>query len=247
MSIRGKPGRPKLGETGPRVDTSIDIVGGYIPVGVEEDDTTREVIRQIQNIWRRLTDKQKRVIILFEASPDPAGIASRAGFSGKGAAGKVEEELQLPLVRQVLHLRSALVGSVMPTAMSKRLLTSFVLGTHPVQQTAATFLQAIKLLALLNGEIEPEVKADDLEAGAVAGVTRDENDRIMRETMGSANVADVIRARSQAAAAERAIALEVETPEATPEPVAAAVAEVVKVKPLSKVEQMLAAGSRRKA
>lgn len=209
-----KGGRPRRGTT---KAMPLDLAGGWLPAGVEEDDSNREVCRQLRTMWARLTERQQRVVLLFEASPDPEAIAKAAGFSGKGAAQKVEEELTNVVVRHVMHMRNLLLGGTLSTLVSRRVLASVIMGTHPtVQVTGPVLLNAIKLNALLAGEMVPEVKPEDMPAGATADATREESDRIIRATLGADNLADVLRERSAAAAKERADALRIDTDASQP-------------------------------
>lgn len=211
-----KGGRPLAGTT---KALQLDLAGGWLPPGVQEDDGNREVCRQLRVMWTRLTARQQKVVMLFTASPDPDAIAKAAGFSGKGAAGKVEEELTTPVVRQVMHLRAILLGGTLPTLVSRRILASVIMGTHPtVEVTGPVLLNAIKLNALLGGEMVPEVKPEELPAGSTADATREEGDRIMRATLGAENLADLFRKRSKEAAKERADALRIDVSEGEPAP-----------------------------
>lgn len=203
-----KGGRPAKGQT---KALKLDLAGGWLPPGVEEEDGNREVCRQLRVMWSRLTERQQRVVMLFEASPDPDAIAKAAGFSGKGAAQKVEAELTNVVVRQVMHLRNILLGGTLPTLVSRRILASVIMGTHPtVTVTGPVLLNAIKLNALLAGEMTPEVREEELPAGATADATREEADRIMRATLGQENLTDLLRARSKAAAKEREQAMRID-------------------------------------
>lgn len=221
-----KGGRPEAGQT---KALRLDLAGGALPPGVEEDEGNREVCRQLRQMWTRLTQRQQRVVMLFEASPDPDAIAKAAGFSGKGAKQKVEAELTCPVVRQVMHLRNVLVGGTLPTLVSRRILASVIMGTHPtVEVTGPVLLNAIKLNALLAGEMVPEVKPEELPAGSTADATREEADRIMRTTLGTENISSLLKARSKAAAKEREQALRIDQPEgAPPAPPLSAVAQLV--------------------
>lgn len=220
-----KGGRPTRGTT---KAMPLDLAGGWLPAGVEEDDSNREVCRQLRTMWSRLTERQQRVVMLFEASPDPEAIAKAAGFSGKGAAQKVEEELTNVVVRHVMHMRNILLGGTLSTIVSRRVLASVIMGTHPtVQVTGPVLLNAIKLNALLAGEMVPEVKPEEMPAGAMADATREEADRIMRATMGAENIASVLKERSKAAAKEREEALRIDTDDAKPE--SASVSAVAKL------------------
>lgn len=203
-----KGGRPAAGTT---KAAPLDLPAGWLPVGIVEDDTNREVCRQLRVMWTRLTERQQRLVLLFEDCPDPDTIAKAAGFSGKGAAQKVEKELTNIVVRQVMNLRNLLLGGTLSTVVSRRVLASIITGTHPtVAVTGPVLLNAIKLNALLAGEMVPEVKPEDMPAGATADATREESDRIMRATLGTENLADLLRARAQAAAKEREQALKID-------------------------------------
>lgn len=218
-------GRPTRGTT---KAMPLDLAGGWLPAGVEEDDSNREVCRQLRVMWARLTERQQRVVLLFEASPDPEAIAKAAGFSGKGAAQKVEEELTNVVVRHVMHMRNLLLGGTLSTVVSRRVLASVIMGTHPtVQVTGPVLLNAIKLNALLAGEMVPEVKPEDMPAGATADATREEADRIMRATLGTENLSELLKARSRAAQQERADALRIDADESKPE--AASISAVAKL------------------
>lgn len=211
-----KGGRPRKGET---KALPLNLAAGWLPPGVEEDDANREVCRQLRVMWSRLTERQQRVVMLFEAAPEPDKIAKAAGFSGKGAAQKVEAELTNAAVRQVMNLRNILVGGTLPTLVSRRVLASLILGTHPtIEVTGPVLLNAIKMNALLAGEMTPEVREEELPAGAGADATREESDRIMRATLGQENLGDLLRARAKAAAKEREHALRIDTEDDTPAP-----------------------------
>ena len=220
-----KGGRPRKGET---KAMPLNLAAGWLPPGVEEDDANREVCRQLRVMWSRLTERQQRVVMLFEASPDPEAIAKAVGFSGKGAAGKVEAELTNVVVRQVMHLRNVLLGGTLPTLVSRRILASVIMGTHPtVQVTGPVLLNAIKLNAILAGEMTPEVREEELPAGGSADATREESDRIMRATLGQDNLADLLRERAKAAAKERESALRIDADEPAAPATGGAIAHLI--------------------
>lgn len=207
-----RPGRPRRGEERPGI-AKLDLENGWLPAGIVEDDTNREVCRNLFYTWRRLTERQQRGVILFELSPNYEEVAPKAGYSGKPstAASKLKEDLSMPVAQQVFHLRTLLIGNTMPTVMSRRVLAAMIMGTHPVKMTAQALIRAIQVNAQLAGELMPDVKPDELPTDAVAGATRDENDRIMRVAMGTLDVASEIKKRSKQAEAERKEALRVDT------------------------------------
>lgn len=208
-----RPGRPRKDEELRPGIAKLDLVNGWLPAGTAEDDSNREVCRSLQQTWKRLTERQQRGVILFELTSDYEETAIKAGYAGKPstAASKLKIDIGMPVVRQVFHLRTLLIGNTLPTVMSRRVLAQMIMGTHPIEVTANNLLRAIQINAQLAGELVPEIKPDELPADAVAGATRDENDRIMRATMGQVNIADDIKRRSKQAEAERKEALRVDT------------------------------------
>lgn len=210
-----KGGRP-FKDKPPEGIAKLDLVNGWLPPGVAEDDSNREVCRQLKAMWGRLTERQQRLVILFEETPDFRAIGKQCGFSGNMYFQKAEEELQYPVVQKVLRLRTTLVGGTLPTIMSRRILAQVILGTHELKATVGQLLQAMKLNAQLAGEMVPEVEEKDLPAGATNDATREESDRIMRETLGMNNVADLLRQRSREAKKEREAASQIQVGEPKP-------------------------------
>lgn len=210
-----KGGHPKLGETKPGI-IKLDTANGFLPTGVAEDDGNREVCRQLKVLWGRMTQRQQKLVMMFEVNPDFKAIGKQCGFSGNMYFQKAEEEMKLPIVQKVMRLRTTLVGGTLPTLMSRRLLAQAILGTHDIALTGGQWLQAIRLNAILSGELVPEVEEKDLPAGATNDATREESDRIMRETLGMNNVADLLRQRSREAKKEREAASQIQVGEPKP-------------------------------
>lgn len=199
---QNKGGRPARNESKSSV-VQLDTANGWLPEGVSEDDSNREVCRQLKGMWVRLTQRQQRLVMVFEINPDFVAIAKQCGFSGNEAKQKAEEEMKLPIVQKIMRLRNTLVGGTLPTVMSRRLLAQAILGTHDIQLTGGQWLQAIRLNAILAGELVPEVEEKDLPAGSTNDATREESDRIMSGVLGVGNVADLLRQRGKEAKKER--------------------------------------------
>lgn len=197
-----KGGRPARNETKASV-VKLDLANGWLPPGVAEDDSNREVCRQLKVMWFRLTERQQRLVMMFEVNPDLNAIARKCGFSGNEPQQKAEEDIRLPIVQKVMRLRNTLVGGTLPTIIARRLLASAILGTHEIQFSGSQWLMAIRLNAMLAGEFVPEVEEKDLPAGATNDATREESDRIMAGVMGATNAADLLKQRSREAQRER--------------------------------------------
>ncbi len=207
--MRNKGGHPKQGEIKPGI-VNLDLVNGWLPQGVAEDDTNREVCRQLRVMWARLTQRQQRLVIMFEANPDFRAIGKQCGYSGNMYFQKAEEDLKMPVVQKVLRLRTTLVGGTLPTVMSRRILAQMILGTHEIPMSATSMLQAMKLNAMLAGEMVPEVEEKDLPAGGTNDATREESDRIMVGALERQNIAELFKRRSKEAQKEREAASQIE-------------------------------------
>lgn len=244
--VKNRGGRPRKGEEKSQI-TKLDLVNGWLPPGIIEDDTNRQVVQTLQHTWKRLTERQQRGVILFELEPDYAVVAPKAGYAGKPntAASKLKEDLSMPVVAQVFHLRTLLVGNTLPTAMSRRVLAQIIMGTHARQPSVHEIIRAIQVNAQLAGELIPDVKPDELPADAVAGVTREENDRIMRATMGQVNIADDIKRRSKQAEAERKEAMRVDTRNDEQDAEERSTATVTDLTGLTPMERLVANQARR--
>jgi hypothetical protein len=213
-----KGGRP-FKDKPPASVVKLDLANGWLPPGVAEDDSNREVCRQLRVMWVRLTERQQRLVMMFENNPDLPAIAKKCGFSGNNPHQKAEEDLKLPITQKVMRLRNTLVGGTLPTIIARRLLASAILGTHEIQFSGSQWLMAIRLNAMLAGEFVPEVEEKDLPAGATNDATREESDRIMAGVMGAGNAADLLKQRSKEARREREQANQVDMGETKkPEP-----------------------------
>jgi len=244
VPAKNKGGRPRKGEEKPGI-AKLDLVNGWLPAGILEDDTNREVCRTLFQTWRRLTERQQRGVILFEECPDYQQIAEKAGYGGKPntAADKLKKDMETTIVQQVFRLRTILIGNTVPTVVSRRVLGQIIMGTYPGEVTINGLLRAIQINAQLAGELVPEIKPGELPADAVAGVTRDENDRIMAETTGRLGMADELRKRAKAAAEERKEAARVDVDDGKDEPEAEP-APLNKLAGMTPMERLVAAQKR---
>lgn len=204
-----------------------DLASAYLPDGVEVNDTTRHVAAQLALSWLQLTAQQRRLVIAFEATLDPAAAAKAAGYNDKVSAGKAAIALASERVRLVQRLRSTLQTETIPPPMIGRILTRIALGID--ESTPHARIRAAIELARVQGAYVPPSALNQQPGADETGLEELDQaaqDRIVQAAMhGGASFAELLRTRAEEAAAEQAQALEQESAQAEVQAIARQAAE----------------------